>query len=55
MPLRVQNPGYPDLRTLLCAGYVTRLKLTLLSCGLKGAVREKYMFIILKNLCSVEM
>ena len=29
MPLRVWNPGYPDLRKLLCAGYVTRLKLTL--------------------------
>ena len=28
MPLRVRNPGYPDLRALLHAGYMTRLKLT---------------------------
>ena len=26
-PLRVRNPGYPDLRALLRAGYVTRIKL----------------------------
>ena len=31
MPLRVQNPGYPDFR----ASYVTCLKLTLLSFGFK--------------------
>ena len=23
MPLRVRNPGYPDICALLCAGYVT--------------------------------
>ena len=28
MPLRVRHPGYPDLRALLRAGYVTRIKLT---------------------------
>ena len=28
MPQRVRNPGYPDLRALLRAGYVTRLKVT---------------------------
>ena len=27
-PLRVRNPGYPDLHALLRADYVTRLKLT---------------------------
>ena len=26
-PLRVRHLGYPDLRTLLRAGYVTRIKL----------------------------
>ena len=35
MPLRVRNPGYPDLRALLCAGYMTHLKLTLISFGFK--------------------
>ena len=28
MPLRVRHPGYLDLRALLCAGYVTHIKLT---------------------------
>ena len=27
-PLRVRHLGYPDLRALLCAGYVTRIKQT---------------------------
>ena len=26
-PLQVRHPGYPDLRVLLHAGYVTRIKL----------------------------
>ena len=30
-PLRVQHPGYPDLRALLRAGYVTRIKLAFFS------------------------
>ena len=32
MTLRVQNPGYPDLRTLLRTGYLAQLNVTFKLC-----------------------